>query len=174
MTKVVNRWYNRHHLLLSKVIKMAVRAAAPPRGVEPFVGSKVLKVAIRASVPSGGIRLFGSNNKNDNKVLKVAKTITLTPTTTWRGQTSLTMIQIAAWQSHRGAHRSHLPIGRSQIFLFFGGRHNEETEKERIRMMATASQSHKGSHRSQSPICWSGPISGGFDHFTSSFPFEIA
>ena len=73
MTKVVNRWYNRHHLLLSKVIKMAVRAAAPPRGVEPFVGSKVLKVAIRASVPSGGIRLFGNNNKNNNKVLKVAK-----------------------------------------------------------------------------------------------------
>ena len=69
----------RHDLLLSKVIKMAVRAAAPPRRVEPFVGSKVLKVAIRASVPSGGIRLFGNNNKNNNKVLKVAKTITLTP-----------------------------------------------------------------------------------------------
>ena len=59
MTNVVNRWNNRHDLLLSKVIKMAVRATAPPRRVEPFVGSKVLKVAIRASVPSGGIRLFG-------------------------------------------------------------------------------------------------------------------
>ena len=52
---------------------MAVRAAAPPRRVEPFVGSKVLKVAIRASVPSGGIRLFGQQKQKQQQSLEGSK-----------------------------------------------------------------------------------------------------